>query len=158
MSSCQTLKKQTRIAEPEELALISNDPTELQCRQDLRHTFATRLQRIGVDYEVRQALLGHRMPGMTANYSHGGPEWDRKLRSAVEGLEKTYPLSYETKAAVGQTAEAIDLNGESAGIRTQDPRLKRAMLYQLSYRLSWTLRIFLNANDNPPNAPAKPPQ
>ena len=136
MSSCQTLKKQTRIAEPEELALISNDPTELQCRQDLRHTFATRLQRIGVDSEVRQALLGHRMSGMTANYSHGGPEWDRKLRSAVEGLEKTYPLSYETKAAVGQTAEAIDLNGESAGIRTQDPRLKRAMLYQLSYRLS----------------------
>ena len=97
---------------------------------DLRHTFATRLQRIGVDYEVRQALLGHRMPGMTANYSHGGPEWDRKLRSAVEGLEKAYPLSYglsyETKAAVGQTAEVIDLNGESAGIRTQDPRLKRS--------------------------------
>ena len=31
-------------------------------------------------------------------------------------------------------------NGESAGIRTQDPRLKRAMLYQLSYRLSQTQR------------------
>ncbi len=97
---------------------------------DLRHTFATRLQRIGVDYEVRQALLGHRMPGMTANYSHGGPEWDRKLRSAVEGLEKAYPLSYglsyETKAAVGGTPEGIDFDGESAGIRTQDPRLKRA--------------------------------
>jgi integrase len=43
---------------------------------DLRHTFATRLQRLGVDYEVRQALLGHKMPGMTAAYSHGGPEWD----------------------------------------------------------------------------------
>jgi len=40
--------------------------------------------------------------------------------------EKAYPLSYETKAAVGQTSEVIDLNGESAGIRTQDPRLKRA--------------------------------
>ena len=37
---------------------------------DLRHTFATRLQRLGIDYEVRQALLGHRMPGMTAHYSH----------------------------------------------------------------------------------------
>lgn len=73
---------------------------------DLRHTFATRLQRIGVDYEVRQALLGHRMPGMTANYSHGGPEWDRKLRLAVEGLEKAYPLSYglsyETRTAEGE--------------------------------------------------------
>ncbi len=27
-------------------------------------------------------------------------------------------------------------NGEPAGTRTQDPRLKRAMLYQLSYRLT----------------------
>jgi hypothetical protein len=26
--------------------------------------------------------------------------------------------------------------GEPAGPRTQDPRLKRAMLYQLSYRLT----------------------
>ncbi|WP_173051410.1 tyrosine-type recombinase/integrase [Nitrospira sp. KM1] len=46
---------------------------------DLRHTFTTRLQSLGVDYEVRQTLLGHRMPGMTATYSHGGPEWDAKL-------------------------------------------------------------------------------
>ena len=70
------------------------------------------------------------MPGMTTNYSHGGPEWDRKLKSAVEGLEKAYPLSYglsyETRATEGGTAEVIDLYGESAGIRTQDPRLKRA--------------------------------
>jgi hypothetical protein len=26
-------------------------------------------------------------------------------------------------------------NGESAGTRTQDPRLKRPLLYRLSYRL-----------------------
>ncbi len=32
--------------------------------------------------------------------------------------------------------KSLILDGESAGIRTQDPRLKRAMLYQLSYRLS----------------------
>ena len=32
-------------------------------------------------------------------------------------------------------------NGEPAGIRTQDPRLKRAMLYRLSYRLTdWVLK------------------
>jgi hypothetical protein len=30
-------------------------------------------------------------------------------------------------------------NGEPAGARTQDQRLKRAMLYQLSYRLKTTL-------------------
>ena len=35
--------------------------------------------------------------------------------------------------------KSLILDGESAGIRTQDPRLKRAMLYQLSYRLSGTL-------------------
>ena len=45
---------------------------------------------LGVDYEVRQTLLGHRMPGMTANYSHGGPGWNRKLRAAVEMLENNY--------------------------------------------------------------------
>ena len=71
------------------------------------------------------------MPGMTTNYSHGGPEWDRKLKSAVEGLEKAYPLSYglsyETRAKGGIIAEAVDLYGESAGIRTQDPRLKSSL-------------------------------
>ena len=32
-------------------------------------------------------------------------------------------------------AEAKEEIGETAGIRTQDPRLKRPLLYQLSYRL-----------------------
>ena len=31
---------------------------------------------------------------------------------------------------------SIKMNGEPAGTRTQDPRLKRALLYQLSYGLS----------------------
>jgi hypothetical protein len=65
-----------------------------------------------VDYEVRQALLGHKMPGMTAAYSHGGPEWDQKLRDAVTRLEKAHPLSYELsyrpKIALAGLAEAID--------------------------------------------------
>ena len=34
------------------------------------------------------------------------------------------------------SAKVFVLNGELAGTRTQDPRLKRAMLYQLSYELS----------------------
>ena len=55
---------------------------------DLRHSFVTRLQNLGVDYEVRQSLLGHRMPGMTTNYSHGGVEWDRKLREGITLLER----------------------------------------------------------------------
>ncbi len=47
-----------------------------------------------MDYEVRQTLLGHRMPGMTANYSHGGPAWDQKLREAVVILDKAFKMSY----------------------------------------------------------------
>ena len=61
---------------------------------DLRHTFATRLQGLGVDYEVRQALLGHKMPGITATYSHGGPDWDRKLRQAVTMLDQAFNMAY----------------------------------------------------------------
>ena len=92
-----------------------------------------------MDYELRQALLGHRMPGMTADYSHGGPEWDARLRDAVNRLEKGYGLvdgladeRLVTKVVGANYAE----NGEPAGTRTQDPRLKRAMLYRLSYRLT----------------------
>lgn len=33
------------------------------------------------------------------------------------------------------SGKSFILNGELAGIRTQDPRLKRALLYQLSYEL-----------------------
>jgi len=66
-------------------------------------TSTTRLQRLGVDYEVRQALLGHKMPGMTAAYSHGGPEWDAKLREAVKRLEKAYPVAYGTGGGYSRT-------------------------------------------------------
>ena len=59
---------------------------------DLRHTFGTWLQEVGTDYEVRQVLLGHRMPGTTELYSHGGKEFDRKVRQAVDYLAKNYHL------------------------------------------------------------------
>ena len=36
------------------------------------------------------------------------------------------------------SSKSFVLSGELAGIRTQDPRLKRALLYQLSYELSPT--------------------
>ena len=118
---------------------------------DLRHTFATRLQGLGVDYEVRQALLGHRMPGMTANYSHGGPPWGQKLREAVTKLDSffkmSYGLSYERKAVMAGPLQLLEFNGEPAGTRTQGPRLKRAMLYRLSYRLTmkrWIILLFLS--------------
>ena len=59
-------------------------------------------------------------------------------------LEKGYVLVDELadERPVGKAVGAISLKtGEPAGIRTQDPRLKRAMLYRLSYRLTdWVLK------------------
>ncbi len=58
---------------------------------DLRHTFTTRLQNLGVSLEVRSALLGHSTKAMmTSQYSHGGHGWNLKLREAVMQLETTY--------------------------------------------------------------------
>ena len=37
---------------------------------------------------------------------------------------------------MGDRGESSGCDGELAGIRTQDPRLKRALLYQLSYELA----------------------
>ncbi len=101
---------------------------------DLRHTFTTRLQRLGVDYELRQALLGHRMPGMTADYSHGGPEWDARLHEAVTRLEKGYVL---VDGLVDERPEAKVMGanymktGEPAGARTRDPRLNSSNPWHL---------------------------
>lgn len=53
---------------------------------DLRHTASTILQNLGISYEIRQAIMGHRMPGKTADYSHGGPGWDAQLRAAITAL------------------------------------------------------------------------
>ncbi len=74
---------------------------------DLRHTFTTWLQKLGVPLEVRAALLGHRLRGvgqdqlggesMTAAYSHGGYGWNQQLREAVSRLHNallSYGLSY----------------------------------------------------------------
>jgi hypothetical protein len=38
--------------------------------------------------------------------------------------------------SVREGGKSIRRNGEPAGTRTQDPRLKRALLYQLSYGLA----------------------
>lgn len=60
---------------------------------DLKRTFGTWLEECGVEYEIRQMLLGHRMPGTTERYSHGGQAFDAKLQEAVARLAEKYPLS-----------------------------------------------------------------
>ena len=48
------------------------------------------------------------------------------------------PNAYHHRRAVwtGDRPTLTERYGEPAGARTRDPRLKRAMLYQLSYRLT----------------------
>lgn len=64
---------------------------------DLRHTFSTALQNHGVMYEVRQWLMGHRMPGKTGDYSHGGQQWNTTLRQAVTALDGFLPAWQQEK-------------------------------------------------------------
>jgi integrase len=55
---------------------------------DMRHTFATRLVRKGIDLYKGKELLGHRSLSMTARYSHH-PE---SLKSSVEVLDSCHYL------------------------------------------------------------------
>ena len=68
------------------------------------------------------------MPGMTASYSHGGPEWDEKRRKAVIRLDQafrlSYGLSYERKAVAVARTEAFGFSGEPPGTRTRALALK----------------------------------
>ena len=57
---------------------------------DLRHTFATRLARAGVDLYKISKLLGHKDIKMTQRYAHHCPE---SLREGVEILETDYNLT-----------------------------------------------------------------
>ena len=54
---------------------------------------------------------------------------------AVEGLTQV-GTGTEKWTGNKKTQKSLNDYGEPAGTRTQDPRLKRAMLYQLSYRLT----------------------
>ncbi len=89
---------------------------------DLRHTFATRLQNLGVSLEIRATLLGHRIRGfggeeaITARYSHGGPGWNEQLRRAVTSLETAYPtaLSYGLSYESGKALVADPVNAPNA--------------------------------------------
>jgi hypothetical protein len=76
---------------------------------------------------VRQALLGHRMPGMTAAYSYGGPAWDEKLREAVNQLHQSFKMAdglADERPAVKAVGAKYLKSGEPPGTRTQGPRLK----------------------------------
>lgn len=73
---------------------------------DLRHTFATALKGLGVDFEMREILLGHKLPGLVSLYSHDTPEYDRRLRMATTQLSQYWQSS---------------LDGTSTGTRVSEP-------------------------------------
>jgi hypothetical protein len=57
--------------------------------------------------------------------------------TAFTSLEDGTVLTFSSDQAGWNIQKAVQKgSGESAGARTQDQRLKRAMLYQLSYALS----------------------
>ena len=90
---------------------------------DLRHTFATWLQNLGVPLEVRATLLGHRLPGgdtMTRYYSHGGYGWNQQLREAVTRLH-TALLSAGLSAGI--PAEEATLQPKVANSRKDEEEI-----------------------------------
>ena len=91
---------------------------------DLRHTFTTRLQGLGVDYEVRQALLVdiaclERLPPILMAVLHG-----IKNCEAVAALDKafkmSYGLSYERPAGKLVGANCLKMH-EPAGTSNPGP-------------------------------------
>ncbi len=78
---------------------------------DLRHTFATRLVRAGVDLITVQHLLGHSTIRMTARYAHS--LWEDK-EEAVKHLEG---------ALVSRTRHYLDTGADSGAL----PRTRKSV-------------------------------
>lgn len=77
---------------------------------DLRHTFATRLARRGVDIETISKLLGHYSIVITQRYLHSS---DEQKRNAVESLSKKganfAPLFSTNSDQIGDTEKSVGL-------------------------------------------------
>ena len=92
----------------------------------------------GANDRTLMALGGWKSPAMLSRYAHLSPT---HLWKAVEGLTAfTGPISSgtvtktvtEVEGEEEEDTQPIDFTGEPRATRTLGPRLKRAMLYQLS--------------------------
>ncbi len=85
---------------------------------DLRHTFGHRLRAVGVSFEDRQDLLGHKSERITTHYS--APELDQLLK-AVDAICEQRPATVlrvipeKSRAKVGQNVG--QKNSERGGAR-----------------------------------------
>ncbi len=77
---------------------------------DLKHTFGRRLRAVGVSFEDRQDLLGHKSQRITTHYS------EAELANLIAAAEKAcdqksrkIPTSSNTARAVGGQVEANSL-------------------------------------------------
>ena len=110
---------------------------------DLRHTAATLMLRAGVDAHRVQRILRHAsVTTTTGTYGHLALE---DLRDAVARIGPKNPAPFADRLLTDRrralpaseppenfTSAAETLQSEPPGDRTQDPRLKRPVLYQLS--------------------------
>jgi hypothetical protein len=110
---------------------------------DLRHTAATLMLRAGVDAHRVQRILRHAsVTTTTGTYGHLSLD---DLRDAVTRIGPKNPAPFadslltEAKKALPPAKHPEDsprqfslFQSEPPGDRTQDPRLKRPVLYQLS--------------------------
>ena len=111
---------------------------------DLRHTFASRLVMRGVDLTTVQELMGHKTQAMTARYAHLSSAHRLAAVQKLNPPKRKRPRATGTttgirprrpKGARGGRAQVAELPmelSEPSGTRTQDPLLKRQMLYLLS--------------------------
>ncbi len=93
---------------------------------DLRHTFASRLAMQGANDPTLMALGGWKSPAMLSRYAHLSPT---HLWKAVEGLAQ---IGTGSETGSAQQEGEREKTREPRATRTLGPRLKRAMLYQLS--------------------------
>lgn len=61
---------------------------------DLKHTFGSRLKTAGVDFELRQELLGHKTNNITAHYSRSG------FKALFDAAEKVCPKNDDDREDV----------------------------------------------------------
>ncbi len=112
---------------------------------DLRHTCASLMMMAGANPAAVQRIMRHSNPRMTTEvYGHLAPDYLKdeahRLKLLGDGALVTYLLPprenarQSTKSENQSASDSEGWSGAPAGIRTQDPRLRRPVLYPTELR------------------------